>query len=345
MNLNNLILTIQDPSMTNDVENQLDFINEGSGNSSIFNKFILQMSDVEESKFFSLNFEKEELKFNYSSIITLSNKDYINFYIIIFQLIFFIKNISYKTVFEFRDIFELAKIPIKELRKEFLILAEEDSKFNFFKYALDKLEENQESEILNHLTEIFSIYIKMLDKCPLDFNIMHDKLSMLIHLLFSLVELNEEMYSVYFFTSIYSIQNQEVLINILKNNHTMLSLLVSKYINFIQDGKVKVNIDLINLFENIINLETLPRMKDIGIFPLILSYLMNFNVNFPSLFKVLNIFCENNTMTIVNLLEKIKFSFQLTNYMEGLSILNSGQNIEKLGILKINLVKILPFLR
>jgi hypothetical protein len=97
-----------------------------------------------------------------------------------------------------------------------------------------------------------------------------------------------------------------------------------------------------SLLDKLINVEDVPKMKTLGVFPLILSYLINCDVDYFSLLNILQHFSYNNTATIVNLLEKVNFNFPLGQYLENL---NANNNKEKIAKIKENLISILPTLK
>ena len=61
---------------------------------------------------------------------------------------------------------------------------------------------------------------------------------MIIDFLFSILEINEEKYIDYFFENLNLIKEkyEDILINHIKNEIKLLSVLVNKYITFIQNG-------------------------------------------------------------------------------------------------------------
>jgi hypothetical protein len=96
------------------------------------------------------------------------------------------------------------------------------------------------------------------------------------------------------------------------------------------------------VLDKLITIEYVPKLKVIGIFPLVLSYLINCDVDYYSLLNILKHFSHNNTPTIVNLLEKVNLIFPLSNYIENL---NLNGDKEKVGKIKENLISILPLLK
>lgn len=94
--------------------------------------------------------------------------------------------------------------------------------------------------------------------------------------------------------------------------------------------------------DKLITIEYVHKWKIIGIFPLVLSYLINCDVDYYSLLNILKHFSYNNTPTIVNLLEKVNLISPLSNYLENLTL---NGNKEKVGKIKENLIYILPLLK
>ena len=77
-----------------------------------------------------------------------------------------------------------------------------------------------------------------------------------------------------------------------------------------------------DIIERIINKDLLPKLRYVGIFPLILSYLINCDVDYLSILCILEHFSSINTCTIVNLIEKVNFDFPFTNYLQNCAIIN-----------------------
>jgi hypothetical protein len=95
-----------------------------------------------------------------------------------------------------------------------------------------------------------------------------------------------------------------------------------------------------DIVEKLINKDIIPKLRYIGFFPLILSYLINCDIDYFSILCALEHFSSMNTLTIVNLIEKVNFDFPFTNYLQNCSINNKEKFIKSTD----NLVSILPML-
>lgn len=84
--------------------------------------------------------------------------------------------------------------------------------------------------------------------------------------------------------------------------------------------------------------EDISRMKVYGIFPLILAYLNNCEIDYCSILSLIKKLSLNNTGTIVNIAEKINFHYSLAKFYE-----NCENNIN--DEFRDNLCRILPFLK
>jgi hypothetical protein len=104
-------------------------------------------------------------------------------------------------------------------------------------------------------------------------------------------------------------------------------------------------IDIIDeCIDDNISSEDINKFKLFGIFPLILSYINIYknNVNFFNLSNLITKFSRNNSLTIVNLLEKVNFCFLYVSYLEK-EFINKNELVFKK--MKNNLIMFLNVLR
>jgi hypothetical protein len=237
LNINNILLSNNSSIFSNkELSNDLDKYN--------LNEFFYKFFDIEQADFFRINFKNEKIDLKLSNLNTNEFEDYVNYYLVIFQIIFFIKNLTYKNIFDFNDIFEFYKIDISVMKKELFNLINEDYKLIVLKYTfknISKIEDfTNESSIFENIQIIHEIYLDLIAKKTLKLSELKItlNLNMIIDFLFSILEINEEKYIDYFFENLNLIKEkyEDILINHIKNEIKLLSVLVNKYITFIQNG-------------------------------------------------------------------------------------------------------------
>lgn len=237
LNINNILLSNNSSIFSNkELSNDLDKYN--------LNEFFYKFFDIEQADFFRINFKNEKIDLKLSNLNTNEFEDYVNYYLVIFQIIFFIKNLTYKNIFDFNDIFEFYKIDISVMKKELFNLINEDYKLIVLKYTfknISKIEDfTNESSIFENIQIIHEIYLNLIAKKTLKLSELKItlNLNMIIDFLFSILEINEEKYIDYFFENLNLIKEkyEDILINHIKNEIKLLSVLVNKYITFIQNG-------------------------------------------------------------------------------------------------------------
>lgn len=237
LNINNILLSNNSSIFSNkELSNDLDKYN--------LNEFFYKFFDIEQADFFRINFKNEKIDLKLSNLNTSEFEDYVNYYLVIFQIIFFIKNLTYKNIFDFNDIFEFYKIDISVMKKELFNLINEDYKLIVLKYTfknISKIEDfTNESSIFENIQIIHEIYLDLIAKKTLKLSELKItlNLNMIIDFLFSILEINEEKYIDYFFENLNLIKEkyEDILINHIKNEIKLLSVLVNKYITFIQNG-------------------------------------------------------------------------------------------------------------
>jgi hypothetical protein len=240
LNINNILLCNNSTKYSNE-EPLSDFLKFN------LNEFFYKFSDIEQADFFRINFKNEKIDLKLTNLNTMEFDDCVNYYIVIFQIIFFIKNLSYKNVFDFNDIFEFYKIDISVMKKELMNLINEDYKLIILKYTFKIFpeieDEASETSIFEKIQNIHEIYLDLLAKKKLEISvkILSLNLNMIIDFLFSIIEINEEEYIDYFFQNLNLIKEkyEEILIRHIQNEMKLLSVLINKYITFIQNGYSK----------------------------------------------------------------------------------------------------------
>jgi hypothetical protein len=294
--------------------------------------FIIKFTDIEAGEIYRVNFDNEKVL---NDMHNVNNDDYHNFLILLFQLIFFIKNLSLKNVFDYSVIYDLYKTNIRVIKNELGEIFENDSRLLYFRYLLEYMID----ETYDKVKELNSVYKQIVTK-KMDFEF---DMEMMLDLLFSAVQLNERDYLDYFFRVLneYHLKNQKWLLSYIIEKK-QVQYFITKYINFIQIHYQKnKKIDLMSLINECINefnlYEEIPKMKVYGIFPLILAYLNNCDVDFITILSLMKKFSSFNTCSIVNIAEKINFNSSLLKFFENNEVLNEEVTL--------NLSKILPMLR
>jgi hypothetical protein len=188
-------------------------------------KISLKFTDLEVSSIFSINMKDK--KNQISDLQTIDNNDYHNLMILLFQILFYIKNLSFKSVFEFSDMFKFYETESKVLELGINKLISEDRNKLLYLNLFMKYYNSDPSE----LKELNNIYKDISMKSSTS-KLFHSKYS--LDLLFSLVDSNEDEFLEYFFNVIYDyeIKDQKLLINYIVTN-SKLQLFIAKYVSFI----------------------------------------------------------------------------------------------------------------
>lgn len=294
--------------------------------------FSVKFTDIETAEICRINFGSEEVL---NDMQNVNNDDYNNFLILLLQLVFFVKNLSLINGFEYSLMKDFYKTNIKVIENELSEIFESDCKMVYFKYVLSYIKEKSYDKI----KELNDIY-RNISSNNIEYNC---NLETRLDLLFSLVQINEKKYLQYFFNVLNEckIKDYKLLLSyITQNNH--IQCFITKYINFIQLYYKKNNeIDLMCIINDYINdfnlYEEIPKMKVYGIFPLILAYLNNCDIDYITILSIMRKFSSFNTCSIVNIAEKINFNSSLLKFFENNETLNEEVTF--------NLSKILPMLR
>jgi hypothetical protein len=295
--------------------------------------FVVKFTDIESGELHRINFGNDDIKL--SAMQNMNNDDYHNFQIILFQLIFFIKNLSLKNAFDYTVMYDFFKTDIKIIQNELTEIFESDSRLAYFKYLLRYISENAYDKI----KELNSLYKDIMKK---NLELKYDS-EIILDMLFSLIQSNEN-YLEYFFNILneYRLRDNKWLLNYLIEKQHIQNI-ITRYINFIQihyhNNKNVDLMDVINECLNDYNLpEEIPKMKVYGIFPLFLAYLNNCDIDYNTTLSLMRKFSSFNTCSIVNIAEKINFNNSLSKFFE---ISDNMLNNE----ITDNLTKILPMLR
>jgi hypothetical protein len=318
---------------------------EHLGPEEIFH-YVLKLSDIEVSEFFRINFsdlDKNDFKVSYLNMYNFN--DYHNFKILLLQFIFYVKNLSFKTIFEYEDMFQFYKLEEEVLSAEMSKIISEDPKLFYFSLLIDELNKKNENEICE-LNELFQNIISLRN---INFEEMKLSKEKIILLLLSTVEISENIFLEYVFLNLFKIKNanSQIFVSIFED-YTYLNIFMSKYINFIQLHYSKhKEVDFLDLIEYIISIkhskEDLTKVRVCGLFPLILSYVSNCQIDFQVVISILKKYALNNTMTIVTVIEKVNFNNPLIVFMEKLFLNNKKD--ENFDILKGNLISLLHILK
>jgi hypothetical protein len=296
--------------------------------------FCIKFTDIEAGEIYRINFGNEDIKL--SDMQNINIDDYHNFIIILFQLIFFIKNLSLKNAFDYTVMYDFYKTDINIIKNELDEIFESDIRLVYFKYILKFISENDYDKV----REVNNIYKEIVRN---DLDTLSNK-ELKLDILFSLIEINEKHYLEYFYKILneYKIREFDWLIDYL-NSKQVIHSVISTYINFIQlHYENNKKIDIMRVIDNSINEynlhQEIPRMKVNGIFPLILAYLNNCDIDYVTILKIMKKFAIFNTASIVNIAEKINFNNSLLKFFE------NPENILNKEVIE-NITNILPMLR
>jgi hypothetical protein len=294
--------------------------------------FLIKFTDIEAGEIYRINFGNDEVL---NDMQNVNNDDYHNFLILLFQLIFFIKNLSIKNGFDYSVMYDLYKTDLRVIKNELAEIFENDGRLMYFRYLLEFMIDERYDKVKG----LNIVYKHILAK-KMYFEY---EMEIVLDLLFSLVQLNEKDYLDYFFRVLNecNINNHKWLLSYLTEKKQLQNF-ITKYINFIQIHYQKYKkIDLMCVINQCINefnlYQEIPKMKVYGIFPLILAYLNNCDVDYITILSIMRKFSSFNTCSIVNIAEKINFNSSLLKFFENNEILNEEVTF--------NLSKILPMLR
>ena len=142
-------------------------------------------------------------------------------------------------------------------------------------------------------------------------------------------------------------ETKNYLINFfIMNRQRYAYIFIQKYIIFIQTSYKVFKLDMMEILNLLIGggieTEEITKLKSAGIVPLILTYANNCEIDNPEFFNFIAKFSNKNTMTVVDLLEKLNINLDINS----LSIEKIGinSNKEKIIELKSNLFSFLNFL-
>jgi hypothetical protein len=250
-------------------------------------------------------------------------------------MIFFIKNLSLKNSFNHTIMYDFYKTDIKLIKNELAEIFETDNRLTYFKYIVKYLSDNNYDKV-NELNFIYKDIALKINDSKYNREIRLD-------LLFSLIQLNEKEYLEYFFIVLneYKHKDYKWLLHFVIEKQ-FIQIVITRYINFIQlhyqNNKHVDLMCLVNGFLNECNLaEEIPKMKVHGIFPLILAYLNNCDIDYNTILSLMRKFSSFNTGSIVNIAEKINFNNSLSKLFENENMLNDEVTD--------NLSNIVPMLR
>jgi hypothetical protein len=200
---------------------------------------VIKLSDIEIGSIFSISLKDKKTQL--SDLQTIDNDDYHNLMILLFQTLFFIKNLSFKSVFQFNEIYKFYETDLKILEVGINKLIGEDVNKLLYLNLLMKFIKINPRE-LRELNESYKLVESKLNPLKL-FNAKYS-----LDLLFSLVDSSEDEYLEYFFITIYDyeLKDQKGLVSYIVFN-SKLQLFIAKYVNFISAYyKTNKNIGIFN---------------------------------------------------------------------------------------------------
>lgn len=131
------------------------------------------------------------------------------------------------------------------------------------------------------------------------------------------------------------------------NGKKYVFLLIQKYIIFIQCFYKSLKIDMMEILnymtETEIEPEEITQFNTAGLVPLILTYVNNCMINHFLLLEFISKFANNNSMTVINLLEKLNMKLDITAILSE-HIENNHFDEEKIIKLKLNIFHMFNFL-
>jgi hypothetical protein len=213
----------------------------GSGKTGV----VLKLTDTEVGTVFSISLKDK--KNQLPDLQTIDNDDYHNLMILLLQVLFVIKNLSFgqKGVFEFSEIYRFYETDLRIIEGGIDGLISEETNKNKLLYLnlLTKFIKPYPKD-LKEVNECYKLIEAMASSVKL-FNLKYS-----LDLLFSLVDSNEDDYLEYFFKIIYDyeLRDQKSLVNYIVTN-SKLQMFIAKYVSFISThykNNRKIGKNLIN---------------------------------------------------------------------------------------------------
>jgi hypothetical protein len=200
----------------------------------------LKFANFEVSEFFKIN-TNDNINTDSLNLYTQINNPVQSFLLIVFQLLFYVKNLSLQTIFDFNDIFQFYKIDLKLLRQELCTNILNNSNLIYFRHFFEIF--NQEADFsdstnLIKLKDITEKYLHVIERREIlttntDANIYLDYI-------FSLQPSDDTgQYIDYLFTTLSKISRECLLSYFKERNFKTFSTFVSGYVKYIQISKTK----------------------------------------------------------------------------------------------------------